>query len=96
MRASTPAKQVFQKTEDWEDKVEPWLKLSKAVRTLVVPLVALLIYDVTGLWTFLNPAFEVKVLGYRVFSPLQAWSATAAVLPFSVNCDGFGLAERCS
>ncbi len=65
--------QVFQRTDTWEDKIEPWLKLSKAVRTVVVPLVGLMAYDFIGRWTFLDPVLDVRIRGVSFLAPLKWW-----------------------
>jgi hypothetical protein len=39
-------KALFEKSDEWDDNVRPWLETSKAIRSFIWPLAFILVYDI--------------------------------------------------
>lgn len=72
------AKTLLEGTEEWEDHVKPWLEMSKAIRSFVYPLTAVLAYDlVHGRLSF---SWLEASLSTWILNLLERWGVWFAAL----------------
>jgi hypothetical protein len=72
------AKALFERSDEWDDNVKPWLEISKAIRSFIWPLAIILVYDV-GLDHWHIPWLD-DLLSVPVLNWLSRWGVSLAAL----------------
>ena len=74
------AKALFEGSDEWDDKVKPWLEISKAIRSFIWPLAAILVYDVGHDHSHWHMPWLDDLLSVPVLNWLSRWEVSVAAL----------------